>query len=139
ALKKGEKGVEDVIEPPSHQTKPPARYTEAKLVKELEKKAVGRPSTYASIISTIQNRGYAESEGKTLIPSFTAFAVTELLEKNLHDVVDSEFTSEMEARLDEIARGKLDIKQYLSAYYKGDSGLKAKVEEQEDKINPKEA
>ncbi|HLR31290.1 MAG TPA: type I DNA topoisomerase, partial [Fodinibius sp.] len=138
-LKKGEEVEEESIEPISHETKPPARYTEATLVKELEKRGVGRPSTYASIISTIQNRGYAESEGKTLIPTFTAFAVTELLEKNLHDVVDSEFTSEMEAKLDEIARGKLDIKQYLSAYYKGDGGLKAKVEEQEDKINPKEA
>lgn len=139
ALKKGEKVVEDGIEPTSHQTKPPARYTEAKLVKELEKKAVGRPSTYASIISTIQNRGYAEFERKTLIPTFTAFAVTELLEKNLADVVDSDFTSEMEAKLDEIAHGKLDTNEYLSAYYNGNDGLKAKVDEQEDEIDPSEA
>ncbi|HLR26763.1 MAG TPA: type I DNA topoisomerase, partial [Fodinibius sp.] len=138
-LKKGEEVKEDGIEPTSHETKPPSRFTEATLVKELEKRGVGRPSTYASIISTVQNRGYVESEGKTLIPTFTAFAVTELLENNLGDVVDSDFTSEMEAKLDEIAQGKLDTKEYLSAYYNGNNGLKAKVDEQEDDIDPKEA
>ncbi len=138
-LSEGEEVVEDGIEPISHETKPPARYTEATLVKELEKRGVGRPSTYASIISTVQNRGYCEADGKTLIPTFTAFAVTELLEKNLHDVVDSDFTSEMEAKLDQIAHGELDTKQYLSEYYDGEHGLKAKVDEQEDAIDPKEA
>ncbi|MDZ7658945.1 type I DNA topoisomerase [Fodinibius sp.] len=138
-LSEGEEVIEEGIEPISHETKPPARFTEATLVKELEKRGVGRPSTYASIISTIQNRGYCEADGKTLVPTFTAFAVTELLEENLHDVVDSDFTSEMEAKLDEIARGKLDTKEYLQTYYKGEKGLKAKVEEQEDKIDPKEA
>jgi len=138
-LSEGEEVVEEGIEPISHETKPPARYTEATLVKELENRGVGRPSTYASIISTVQNRGYCEADGKTLVPTFTAFAVTELLEKNLHDLVDSDFTSEMEAKLDEIARGELDTKQYLSEYYDGEQGLKAKVDEQEDKIDPKEA
>lgn len=138
-LSEGEEVIEEGIEPISHETKPPARFTEATLVKELEKRGVGRPSTYASIISTIQNRGYCEADGKTLVPTFTAFAVTELLEENLHDVVDSDFTSEMEAKLDEIARGKLDTKEYLQTYYKGEKGLKAKVEEQEDEIDPKEA
>jgi len=138
-LSKGEEVVEEGIEPISHETKPPARFTEATLVKELEKRGVGRPSTYASIISTIQNRGYCEADGKTLVPTFTAFAVTELLEENLHDVVDSDFTSEMETKLDEIARGKLDTKEYLQTYYNGEKGLKAKVKEQEDKIDPKEA
>lgn len=138
-LSEGEAVEEEDIEPISHETKPPARYTEASLVKELEKRGVGRPSTYASIISTVQNRGYVEAEGKTLIPTFTAFAVTELLENNLNDVVDSDFTSGMEAKLDEIAHGKLDTKEYLSEYYKGEDGLKAKVDEQEDEINPKEA
>jgi DNA topoisomerase-1 len=138
-MAEGEEVVEKSIQPISHETKPPARFTEATLVKELEKRGVGRPSTYATIISTIQDRGYAESEGKTLIPTFTAFAVTELLEKNLHDLVDSDFTSEMEAKLDEIAQGKLDTKKYLSSYYKGEEGLKAKVDEQEDKIDPREA
>lgn len=138
-MSEDEEVIEEGIEPISHETKPPARYTEATLVKELEKRGVGRPSTYASIISTVQNRGYCEGDGKTLIPTFTAFAVTELLEKNLHDLVDSDFTSEMEAKLDEIAQGKLDTKQYLSEYYKGDKGLKAKVDEQEDEIDPNEA
>ncbi|WP_445665458.1 type I DNA topoisomerase [Fodinibius sp. AD559] len=138
-LNEGEEVIEEGIEPISHETKPPARFTEATLVKELEKRGVGRPSTYASIISTIQNRGYCEGDGKTLVPTFTAFAVTELLEENLHDVVDSDFTSEMEAKLDEIAKGKLDTKEYLQTYYNGEKGLKAKVEEQEDKIDPKEA
>jgi DNA topoisomerase-1 len=138
-LSEGEEVIEEGIEPISHETKPPARFTEATLVKELEKRGVGRPSTYASIISTIQNRGYCEADGKTLVPTFTAFAVTELLEENLHDVVDSDFTSEMEAKLDEIAKGELDTKQYLKTYYNGEKGLKAKVEEQEDKIDPKEA
>lgn len=138
-MSKGEEVVEKGIDPISHETKPPARYTEATLVKELEDKGIGRPSTYASIISTIQDRGYCEAEGKTLIPTFTAFAVTGLLELHLHDLVDSDFTSEMEDKLDRIAQGKLEITQYLQSYYGGDSGLKAKVDEQEDKIDPQEA
>lgn len=138
-LAEGEEVTEEGIEPISHETQPPSRFTEATLVKELEKRGVGRPSTYASIISTIQNRGYAQANGKTLIPTFTAFAVTELLEKNLHDVVDSDFTSEMETKLDKIAHGELDTDQYLSEYYKGEEGLKAKVDEQEDDIDPNDA
>ena len=123
----------------SHETKPPARFTEATLVKELEKRGVGRPSTYASIISTIQNRGYAKSEGKTLIPTFTAFAVSSLLEKHFPDLVDSDFTSELEDKLDAVAEGNQDPVKYLEDYYKGDNGLKAKVDTQEDKIDPQEA
>lgn len=138
-MTEGEEIAEEGIEPISHETKPPARYTEATLVKELEKKGIGRPSTYATIISTVQDRGYVEAEGKTLIPTFTAFAVTELLEKNLGDLVDSDFTSEMEDKLDKIARGELDTVSYLSSYYNGDSGLKNKVDVQEEKIDPKEA
>lgn len=138
-LKVGEsidlKGLDSI----SHETKPPARYTEATLVKELEKRGVGRPSTYASIISTIQDRGYAKSDGKTLIPTYTAFAVTELLEKHFPHLVDSEFTSELESRLDEIAKGNYDPVKYLDDYYKGDKGLKAMVDEQEDKIDPQHA
>lgn len=123
----------------SHETKPPARYTEATLVKELEKRGVGRPSTYASIISTIQDRGYARSDGKTLIPSFTAFAVSSLLEKHFPDLVDSEFTSQLEDRLDAVASGTQDPVKYLEDYYKGEKGLKAQVEKQESKIDPQEA
>lgn len=138
-MSEGETVVEKGIEPISHETKPPARYTEASLVKELEDKGIGRPSTYASIISTIQDRGYCEAEGKTLIPTFTAFAVTGLLESHLEDLVDSDFTSDMESKLDRIARGDLETTEYLESYYGGDSGLKAKVDQQEDKIDPQEA
>ncbi|MEX1268431.1 MAG: type I DNA topoisomerase [Balneolaceae bacterium] len=127
------------IESISHETKPPARYTEATLVKELEKRGVGRPSTYASIISTIQDRGYAKSDGKTLIPSYTAFAVTGLLEEHFPDMVNSDFTSSLEDKLDEIAKGKHDPVQYLESYYLGENGLKAKVDRQEDKIDPQKA
>jgi len=138
-MTEGEVVIEEGVEPISHETKPPARYTEASLVKELEQQGIGRPSTYATIISTVQDRGYVEAEGKTLIPTFTAFAVTELLEKNLEDLVDSDFTSEMENKLDKIAQGELDIETYLSSYFKGEEGLKAKVEKQEEKIDPQEA
>jgi len=127
------------LEAISHETKPPARFTEATLVKELEKRGVGRPSTYASIISTIQDRGYAKSDGKTLIPSYTAFAVTELLEVHFPHLVDSDFTSELENKLDEIAKGKYDPVKYLEEYYGGEKGLKAQVDQQEDKIDPQKA
>ena len=123
----------------SHVTKPPARYTEATLVKELENSGVGRPSTYATIISTIQDRGYAKKDGKTLIPTFIAFAVTGLLEEHFPELVDSKFTSELEDKLDEIANGKYDPRKYLSDYYLGKDGLRSKVETQEDKIDPQKA
>jgi DNA topoisomerase-1 len=123
----------------SHETKPPARYTEATLVKELEKRGVGRPSTYATIISTIQDRGYAKSDGKTLIPTYTAFAVTGLLEEHFPHLVDSEFTSELEHKLDQIAGGKFDPVKYLDDYYKGEGGLKAQVEKQDNIIDPQQA
>lgn len=122
-----------------HETKPPARYTEATLVKELEKSGVGRPSTYAAIISTIQDRGYTKKEGKALVPSFTAFAVTALLEKYFPDLVDSDFTSNLEDKLDEVANGKQDPIAYLDDYYKGVNGLKTKVDSQEDQIDPQKA
>ncbi|MDX1672283.1 MAG: type I DNA topoisomerase [Balneolaceae bacterium] len=138
-LAEGEEVEEHGIEPISHETKPPARYTEATLVKELEKKGIGRPSTYATIISTIQDRGYVESDGKALIPTFTAFAVAGLLEEHFPELVDSDFTSDMEDKLDKIAQGKWDRSKYLKNYYLGDDGLKAKVEHREDKIDPQEA
>ena len=123
----------------SHETKPPARYTEATLVKQLEKKGIGRPSTYATVIGTIQDRGYAKKDGKALVPTFTAFAVTALLENHFPDLVDSQFTSSLEDKLDDIANGEQDPVKYLDDYYKGENGLKAKVERQEDKIEPQKA
>lgn len=123
----------------AHETKPPARYTEATLVKELEKSGVGRPSTYAAVISTIQSRNYCRAEGKALVPTFTAFAVTSLLEQHFPDLVDSDFTSALEDKLDGVAAGTEDPVKYLDDYYKGENGLKAKVDRQEDKIDPQKA
>jgi DNA topoisomerase I len=127
------------IEALSHETRPPARYTEASLVKELEKEGVGRPSTYASIIDTILNRNYARKEGSALVPTFTAFAVTELLEKYFPDMVDVQFTSGMEQKLDEIAQGDENRIEYLKRYYNGENGLKSTVERQESQIIASEA
>lgn len=123
----------------SHQTKPPARYTEASLVRQLEKDGVGRPSTYATVIGTIMERDYVRKEGNALVPTFTAFAVTGLLEKYFPDMVDEQFTSSMEQRLDDIASGKEDRLAYLKSFYEGSNGLRSQVDEQESRIEPQEA
>ncbi len=109
------------IEPVEHRTQPPARFTEASLVKELEERGIGRPSTYASIIKTIRDRGYVWSKGAALVPTFTAFAVVNLLEKHLADLVDYEFTARMEDGLDAIASGRLDPEPWLRDFYFGSS------------------
>jgi len=139
ALAEGDTVSLQELETIGHETKPPARYTEATLVKELENRGVGRPSTYASIISTIQDREYATKDGKTLVPTFIAFAVTELLEAHFPDLVDSDFTSELENKLDQIAEGTFDSTEYLRDYYLGEEGLRARVNTQEDLIDPQEA
>ena len=120
-----------------HETKPPARYTEAALVKVLEKEGIGRPSTYSSIIGTIVDRGYAQISSNTLAPTFTAFAVTALLEEHFPDLVDTTFTAKMESSLDEISSGNLEWLPYLETFYKGKNGLKSKVEKREDDIDGK--
>ena len=102
-----------------HATKPPARYTEATLVKQLEAEGVGRPSTYATIIGTIEDRGYVYKKGKELVPTFTAFAVTELLENNFSELVDTGYTAKMEEDLDEISTGERDHVDYLRSFYTG--------------------
>ena len=122
-----------------HETQPPARYTEASLVKTLESEGIGRPSTYASIISTIITKGYAQLVGNALIPTFTAFAVTDLLEKHFPEIVDPSFTSKMEQTLDDIATGEVQWLPYLRNFYSGEDGLEKQVKEQESKIDPKEA
>ncbi len=99
------------------QTEPPGRYTEAGLVKELEKRGIGRPSTYASIIKTIQDRGYVERQGKTLFPTDTGDVVSTFLEKNFEKYISDSFTAEMEDELDEIAEGKRGYKETLSEFY----------------------
>ncbi|MCH4209071.1 type I DNA topoisomerase [Bifidobacterium sp.] len=102
-----------------HETQPPARYTEASLVKTLEAKEIGRPSTYASIISTIIDRGYIYERGRALIPSWLAFAVTKLLETKFPKYVDYEFTADMENGLDQIAHGKETGREWLTRFYFG--------------------
>jgi DNA topoisomerase I len=108
------------FEPKSHETQPPPRYTEASLVKRLEELGVGRPSTYASIISTIQQRGYVWKKGSALVPSFKAFAVVQLLEKHFADLVDYAFTARMEDELDGIAAGREEAVPWLRRFYFGE-------------------
>ena len=127
------------LEPTSHETKPPARYTEASLVQTMEKEGIGRPSTYASVIGTIIDRGYVKKTGSALAPTFTALVVSKLLSRYLPEYVDLGFTSEMEESLDNIADGDLDWEKYLKSIYFGPKGLKAQVESQEKKIDPDEA
>ncbi|NQE33273.1 type I DNA topoisomerase [Microcoleus asticus] len=139
ALKVGDKPNCQDLEAVGHETQPPARYTEASLVKMLESEGVGRPSTYASIIGTIVDRGYAKLIANALIPTFTAFAVTTLLETHFPDLVDTGFTSRMEQTLDEIATGEAKWLPYLQKFYTGETGLATQVKEQESQIDAKVA
>ncbi|MEU1386764.1 MULTISPECIES: type I DNA topoisomerase [unclassified Nonomuraea] len=115
----------------AHSTKPPARYTEASLVKEMEDREIGRPSTYASIIGTILDRGYVFKKGTALVPSFLAFAVVNLLEQHFGNLVDYDFTAEMEKVLDDIANDRAERVPELQRFYygagDGDEGLKEMV------------
>ncbi len=117
------------LEPDGHSTTPPPRYTEATLVRALEERGIGRPSTYAAIMGTILDRGYVRKEGQALVPSFIAFAVTNLLEQHFGRLVDYEFTARMEDDLDRIASGAEDRGAWLHRFYFGDDGegLKALV------------
>ena len=126
------------LEAKRHETQPPARYTEAALIKELESNGIGRPSTYASIIATIQNRGYVFRQGKALVPSFTAFAVTELLRQHFTDYVDPGFTAEMEEVLDQISNGERDWLDFVKGFYRGDAkhtGLDALIQSKQSEID----
>src|SRR5580698_8653701 len=118
-----------------HATRPPARYTEASLIKDLEDREIGRPSTYASIIGTILDRGYVFKKGSALVPSFIAFAVVTLLERHFAHLVDYEFTARMEDALDEIARGTAERVPWLRRFYfgaDGEEGLKEMVSDLSD-------
>ena len=108
------------LAPAEHSTRPPARYTEASLVKELEDREIGRPSTYATILGTILDRGYVFKKGTALVPSFLAFAVVTLLERHFGQLVDYEFTARMEDVLDEISRGEAERVPWLRRFYFGD-------------------
>jgi DNA topoisomerase I len=138
-LKVGDRPNCTELEAVGHETQPPARYTEATLVKTLESEGIGRPSTYASIIGTIIDKGYAQLVSNALIPTFTAFAVTELLEKHFPDIVDPSFTSKMEQTLDDISTGEAQWLPYLRDFYLGDKGLETLVREQESKIDATKA
>ncbi|HEY4464564.1 MAG TPA: type I DNA topoisomerase [Streptosporangiaceae bacterium] len=111
------------LEAAEHATRPPARYTEASLVKELEDREIGRPSTYASIIGTILDRGYVFKKGTALVPSYLAFAVVTLLERHFGQLVDYAFTARMEGVLDEISRGEAARIPWLRRFYFGDGDL----------------
>lgn len=126
------------VEPLKHETKPPARYTEATIVRKLESEGVGRPSTYASIIGTIQDRGYVKKTGTQLVPTFTALAVTRLLEKFFPNLVDLKFTAAMEQELDDIAVGEGDRLPYLNQFYRGEAGLDEQVKAKEETIDARE-
>jgi DNA topoisomerase-1 len=127
------------LEPIGHETKPPGRYTEAALVKALEDNGVGRPSTYASIIGTIVDRGYVRRQKGALVPTFTAFAVTGLLESDFEQLVDVGFTAEMEQDLDGIADGEVDSLVYLGRFYLGENGLEAQVEAALQNVDARQA
>ena len=144
ALHKGQTVGVAGSEPKGHTTQPPARYTEASLVRELEEQGIGRPSTYAAILQTVVDRGYVWKKGSALVPTFLAFAVTRLLEQHLGDLVDLDFTARMENDLDEIAGGVREAKPWLRNFYYGREkgpagdgrrGLQSMVEEGVDDID----
>ncbi len=128
------------LEAKGHETKPPARYTEASLVKRLEELGIGRPSTYASIIETIQSRDYVYKKGTALVPTFTAFATVALLESHFTDLVDYAFTAKMESDLDAIASGDREAIPWLKEFYfgNGHSGLKTMVDANLEEIDARE-
>jgi DNA topoisomerase-1 len=124
-LERGQQLDTTKLDPKGHTTSPPARYTEPSLVKALEELEIGRPSTYASIMQTIQDRGYVWKKGAALVPSFIAFAVVNLLEQHFAQLVDYDFTASLERELDEIAGGNLQRVDWLTEFYFGGEGRHA--------------
>ena len=138
AQRRDARPLSQVSTPKGHETTPPARYTEASLIKELERLGIGRPSTYAATIGTIERRGYVFRQGKALVPSFTAFAVTRLLREHFGDLIDVEFTAEMEEDLDQISRGEREWLDFIRQFYRGDKhhrGLEEAVKQAQDKAD----
>jgi DNA topoisomerase-1 len=126
------------LESRKHETTPPARYTEASLIKKLEDEGIGRPSTYAATIGTIERRGYIFRQGKALVPSYTAFAVTHLLGEHFGDLVDLKFTALMEDDLDEISRGEREWLHFIEEFYRGDAnhrGLEVAAKQAEERAD----
>ncbi len=141
ALAEGDALRATALEPDGHSTSPPPRFTEASLVKALEERGIGRPSTYAAIMGTILDRGYVRKQGQALVPEFLAFAVVKLLENHFPQLVDYEFTARMEDDLDEIASGEEARTAWLQRFYfgdDGDAGLKELVEGRLAEIDARE-
>ncbi len=130
-LEEGDEAECRALEASSHTTQPPARYTEASLVKELEERGIGRPSTYAVVIDTLLRRDYVWTKGSALVPTWTAFAKQQLLERFFSHLIDYEFTATMEEALDAIARGEGEAEKWLHAFWfgNGQTGLKDLVDE----------
>ncbi|NOZ07813.1 MAG: type I DNA topoisomerase [FCB group bacterium] len=135
-LKEGQELDCGQMTPVQHFTKPTARYTEASLIKEMESLGIGRPSTYASIMDTIQTRGYVKKVNGALVPTFTAYAVVQFLERHFRDLVDLQFTANLEESLDGISRAELDAGSFLDHFYFGEGehpGLKNLTDQEFDK------
>ena len=140
-LSDGDELTAEELRPEGHATTPPARYTEATLVRALEERGIGRPSTYASIIGTILDRGYVFKKGTALVPAFLAFAVVELLERHFTRLVDYDFTARMEDDLDRIADGDEERVEWLGRFYfgaDGDEGLRDLVTHQLGEIDARD-
>ncbi len=139
-VKEGEELDVKKLLPEGHTTKPPARLTEASLIRELEARGIGRPSTYASIIDTILQRDYCFKKGSALVPTFTAFAVLNLMDQYLGYLVDYAFTAKLEEDLDEISNGRKDRDEYLHNFFLGNGkpGLRTTLDEVEQRIDPRE-
>jgi DNA topoisomerase-1 len=135
-VKQGETLALVEFEPKQHFTKPAPRFTEASLVKELEKRGIGRPSTYASIISTIQDRGYVEVQGRRFYACKMGDIVTERLNENFSDLMDYSFTARMEQKLDEVAQGDIDWKNLLNDFYRGFTGKLSEAQGEEHGMRP---
>ncbi len=129
------------LEPLEHQTQPAPRYTEGSLIRELERRGIGRPSTWAAIVELVLSRQYAFKKGTALVPTFTAMAVVGMLEKHFSSLVDYDFTARLEDYLDAISRGEAENLKYLHDFYFGDGypGLRALVEQGESSVDPREA
>jgi DNA topoisomerase I len=123
----------------AHSTKPPSRFTEATLVKKLEEEGIGRPSTYATILTKISDGRYGRKQGKTLVPTFLAFAVADFLDDYFPDLVDLGFTAKMEERLDSIARGETTKVDYLHEFYRASGGFEEQVAAKDASISPESA
>ncbi|MBQ3792499.1 MAG: topoisomerase DNA-binding C4 zinc finger domain-containing protein, partial [Clostridia bacterium] len=132
-LKKGTLMKAEKIKPEQHFTEPPARFTEASLIKFLEENGIGRPSTYTPIITTILSRGYAERSGKSLVPTQLGEVINEVMVRSFPDIIDEKFTASLETRLDEVENGKETMQQFLKEFYGPFEKELRKAEEEQPK------